>query len=610
MRVSILKPTHQNFKEKPVFGFDIETTGQKNRFYCGSVWNENQDFQKTFFKKSEMIEHFKQKRFKDSIVCATNLAFDFFGIMHDEEDKNFNTLFRGSDLLFAKTYLKNGRFNIKYSNGSQRLLFLDTMNYAQLSVEKLGKLINIPKLKKPICLGRLPDNDAEKEELIIYNMRDSEVSALGLKFLLKAFRRLGASFRPTIASTSMSLYKNYYLKNDYFRHSPKELDEQFNAYYGGRTEAFARGKIEDYFYYDVNSLYPFVMSSRRYPDPNSKRITNKNTTEYIHEYEGCSDITIFIPETEFPILPYRFENKLLFPYGTFRGWYSHVELREAIKRGATIKEVHRTYYFKETVDPFSRFIKDMYNKRMEYKKENNPMEYVVKILMNSLYGKFGQKFRNKDNWIPFPETIEELDKYDFFERFGNFIRVKQDYTEPSNFCIPIWALYTTSYARLHLHSLIERASPVYVDTDSLMTKKKMITGDDLGQLKLEMKINEGIVCKPKMYCIKGSKGDVVKIKGVGTRLSINDFIKLISLKKVNYTKFMRFKESMRREMDINEIVDMVKNFDLEDNKRNWNGQKFNIKEIQYSKAINTQDLSRNKSETFINQVAPLVLNKT
>ena len=579
----VLKPTKQRFTKHKVFGFDIETSNNNKDFYCASIVGDN--FSKFFYDKQELINEFKKDRFRNSIISATNLGFDFFGTFHETpEVMKFNTLFRGSDLLLAKTYIKNKDFHSKNVNGANRLLFLDTLNYAKMSVAKLGKILNIPKLDHPKSLGRLPVNKEEIDELKVYNLRDSEISQRFMKFLIESFEKLGATFKPTIASTSMSLFKNKYLKDSYFRADPHILTEQFNAYYGGRTEVFKRGHIKNMNYYDFNSLYPSVMIDNEFPNPNTMRTNRMNTLEYIREYDGISLVTVSFSGS-LPLLPLRYDNKLVFPTGKFTAWYSHVELRKALSEGYKILKVQKTYYFKENCKPFHNYVNDLYNLRLKFKAEGSSMEQVTKLLLNSLYGKFGQKFENKDNWVPFNLTKEELDKFDYIERHGDFLRVVKDFTVPSSFCIPIWALYVTAYARIKLYDCMKLCDPVYCDTDSVITSMDLPTSNKLGDLKLEMSVHDGIIVKPKMYALNTSVGEYVKIKGVGTQLDNARFDKLLLEPSVTYDKFMKLKESMRRGFIPNEIQSITKNLDLEDSKRVWKGV-FNPKVLQNSKPLN------------------------
>lgn len=578
----VFQPTKLRNFTKKIYGFDIETYDNNKKFYCASIYGD--DLIKTFFNKRKLIDYFKLPHFKNSYVCATNLGFDFFGTFYNQpEEFDFSILFRGSDLLFADTHSdgkKFHRYNDK-SHTTKKVTFIDTLNYAKLSVKNMGKILNIPKLKTPVALGKLPKNQKQKDELVTYNIRDSEISYRFIKFLFNAFYELGATPKKTIASTSMSLYKNKYLMNTYFRHDEETLLEQFKGYYGGRTEAFNRGEIRNMNYYDFNSLYPSVMLND-YPDPNTLRVCHINDTSYIESYDGISHVDLYCPDMQYPLLPLRTETKLLFPIGNFSGWHTHVELRKAMELGYVIKHVHKTFYYKETVKPFYDFVIDQYNKRNEYKKDNNPMEYVIKILMNSLYGKFGEKFINKDKWLPLPETIEELNEYPDFERVGNYIRLPNQTIPPRCHCFPIWAIYTTAYGRLKLYDILKRSNAVYCDTDSIITTKEYHDRTELGELKREFRIKYGVIVKPKFYGFVDDKNEEhVKIKGLGKRLNYDEFLKFIQNPKLTYMKFMKFKESVRRGFLPNEIQDMTKEYGLEDNKRYWD-KTFSFRELQSS----------------------------
>lgn len=570
MQISKLTPTIQKTIIPDIWGFDIETYGKDNNFYCASFWNESD--KKIFFNKNDIVHFVKSERLRSSFIAATNLSFDFFGVYDGHDDiRFFKTLFRGSSLLTAKRREKKNT-----------VTFIDTGNYANLSVEKLGKLLKLPKLNKPACLGRLPKNENEKRELLVYNMRDAEISGRALRFFYKSFHRIGATPKVTLASTAMSLFRNKYLSNVYYRHPIHVLDKQFLGYYGGRTEAFSRGIFENYYYYDVNSLYPSVMMNE-FPDPNTLRINKKNTTEYIEGTEGMSHVTIHCPYMEYPLLPFRHDNKLLFPIGTFTGWYCHNELRKAISLGYVIKRVHECHWYNGTCRPFDEYVKSLYHLRKS--SSNEQMSFIYKILMNALYGKFGQKYRGKDNVIPLNHTVEQLSQLTEFEILGNYIRIKKDRI-PSCFCIPVWAAYVTAYARMVMHNLIVRTRPLYTDTDSIITRKKLMDSDALGKLKCELFIEKGIIVKPKLYAIQGTETRV-KAKGIGTKLVWKDFERLLMDGKISYTKFMKFRESLRRKLPVNAIQDITKHLDLEDNKRQWE-RLFSSLELQHSAPLDMQ----------------------
>lgn len=581
----VLKPTKQRMFNKKIFGFDIETANDNKEFVVASIVGEN--YKKFFYTKGQLNEEVKNNKiFRNAVIFATNLSFDFFGTFFNEKDaENFFTLFRGSDLLLAKTYFYKEEFHkeakIK-TKSLKSLLFLDSMNFAKLSVAKMGEIIGLSKLKSPSFLGKEPQSEQEWKILKDYNLRDSEITLQFMEFLIKSFETLGATFKNTLASTSMSLFKNKYLDQNYFQPSEEILIEQFKSYYGGRTEVFKRGYFKDYNYYDFNSLYPSVMVDEVFPNPNTLRITRRNDLHHINNFEGISDVDIFVFPCKYPILPVRNEEgRVIFPTGNIRGWYTHIELREAIKQGAVVKKVHKTQYFLETCTPFKGFMEDLYNFRNDLKAKNNPMEYVVKITMNSLYGKFGQKFLNRDNWIHVKMITEkDLEEAETIERKGEYIRLVQS-SRPSSFCIPIWASYVTAYGRIKLHRAIEKYNPIYCDTDSLITRETIETSNQLGDLKLEMKIDEGIVVRPKFYALKDSENDYIKIKGLAKRLNFLEFIGLMHYPKVEYDKFTKFKEALRRNLIPNQIIQVSKEFSLEDEKRIWKN-KFNYHELEDS----------------------------
>lgn len=559
----ILKPGKQIISDLPMYGFDIETYDHNRKFYCASLFSDR--LKKSFFSKDSFIDFIKG--LAPCIIIASNLSFDFFGtFLRRPEIKGFDILTRGSNLLYAKTYVSGGIFN-RRGRSRDRILFIDTFNYAPFSVDKWGMIIGKRKLDKPHFLGRKPVDKAQKEQLLAYNMRDSEITYKAGMLIRDTFHMLGATFKPTIASMALSLFRNRYLDRVIFRHEEDVIREQFLGYYGGRVEAFSRGTFYDYNYYDFNSLYPDVMRNR-YPDPNSLRINHFDSIQYMMQHEGMTKVTVRSPDTEYPLLPYRADKKLIFPTGEFTGYYTNVELRHSLSIGYRIKKVYKSFYYRDICYPFIGYINDLYKKRMRYKKEGSPMQHMIKLAMNSLYGKFGQKFDERDNLIPFNHTAEELDKLNWFEFVGTggniFIRYK-NVVPPAPFCIPIWPSYVTAYGRIKLHEFIVDSRPLYADTDSLITKKTYPDSMGLGDLKLEHKIKRCIIVKPKFYMID----DMPKIKGIGKKLVCRDFLRIISDPKVRYKKFLKIRESLRRDLTCNEIIDIEKVLSLEDDKRVW-----------------------------------------
>ena len=597
-----LEPGKQRKNKKKIYGFDIETDmNDKNTFICASVYGD--DYQKRLKNKQECIDEFKHARYRNSIIAATNLGFDFFGtFMGTLEIQQFNLLFRGSFLLYARTWLDGSSQFFRKSLTSQKahgtMTFLDTLNYAHMSVEQMGEVLKIPKIDIGDKIGTVPQNDAEWDAMFEYNMQDARISQQFMKFLYAAFEELGATPKLTIASTSMSLFRNVYLDGTYYLQNTEDIIEIMQGYYGGRTETFKRGIIRERYYYDINSAYPHAMT-KPLPDPNTHRVTHKNVLDYIMNYEGMSEVKIICPENlPIPYLPFKYDGLLLFPTGNFSGWYTHFELRKALSMGYIITEVLKTHYYLKTCVPLKKYAQDIYERRKTRK--NTPMGMVDKLMLNSLYGKFGQRFTDREDYQPIskyaPKDLEELDD---FEIIGDFIKSKKD-TQPSCFCIPIWAAYITAYTRDQWFGFATQCDPDYGDTDSIITSKEMSTSDELGDFKLEMKIKEGLIVRNKMYALIDSENkEHVKIKGIMKRvkaipggktgkMTYKMFSQLEFNNVLYYDKFMKFKEANRRGFKVNEVIEIAKELDLDDAKRQWPGS-FSFNELQKSRPLHLID---------------------
>jgi hypothetical protein len=586
-----LKEKHRTIQR--ILGFDIETQNKNKEFLCGSIWSGDAAECRTFWNRDELAEYVLHRRFHNCIIAASNLSFDFFGAFHNHEAmNNARLLWRGGRLLRATMSAWGGN---AIRDSKERITFLDTMNYLPASVESLGEIIGVPKIKPPACLrfneggdavmygdivpelpeSRLILNDAERRQVIAYNMRDSQISAMAMSFFYDGFLSLGAEPKCTIASTAMNLFRTHYLHEKYPIPPVHILREQFLGYYGGRTEAFSRGKIIDKNFYDVNSLYPSVMLEE-YPNPASLHVMeNKPLKDMIGllEFEGLSEVEMIAPECAYPILPIRHENKLMFPIGRLPpSWQTHAELRKSLEMGYDIIAMHKTYYYTRNCSPFREYVTDLYAKRMRDK--GTPIEIIDKNLLTNLYGKFGQKFDNLDDMQPFARySYDDIMKLKCPVRIGDYLQFKQGQGIPPPFSMPIWSIYTTAKGRLRLHELLVKYKADYCDTDSIITSAKMPTSKDLGALKLEMHIDEGVIVRPKFYMLKGLKDEkefaVVKSKGVGTRISLDGFNELMMGKKISYYKFAKLKESLRRGFIPNEIFPYCKQLALEDTKRKW-----------------------------------------
>jgi hypothetical protein len=237
------------------------------------------------------------------------------------------------------------------------------------------------------------------------------------------------------------------------------------------------------------------------------------------------------------------------PIGAFSGWFFSEELYNAKKYGYHF-EILRGYIF-DRGNIFKDYINSLYNLRLEYDK-SDPMNYTAKILLNSLYGRFGMNddFNLLD--IVDQKELREMEKShltlsDIISFSSNKFLVS--YSNPSNKMVTLMdgnkethnvniaiAAAVTAYARIHMSQFKNNPSfpnLYYTDTDSAYFDGPLpdyfISNTILGALKLEGIYDNAVFLAPKVYALKINKGEIIKIKGLNKEAIINNNITLESL---------------------------------------------------------------------------------
>lgn len=378
------------------------------------------------------------------------------------------------------------------------ITFFDTLRHWQISVEGMGEMIDRPKL-------------AQDFQSVEYCRRDTEIVWFFVDEMLKRYEALGLKTKATLPAMALQLFQQFTTVPKY--PLPEFiLDWLRKSYYGGRVELYRVGPIKGITYhYDFNSLFPSVMRAEQYPDVSKNwRITD----EPDFSKEGAAEVTIDVPYTDIPTLPYRADEEVVFPYGTLHGCWTYPEIRQALQDGAIIRTTWQALEFDYTSRPFRTFIDFCYQERL---KASTPLDKGFwKLMMNSLYGKFGQK----DGLF----MIFEDREIDFATRASH--------------ANVIWSAYVTAYARLRQLCALRGCSEVYyTDTDSLFTPDEFQTTSGLGDLKLEGTHKLVEFHGSKMYVLDGK----AKAKGVKQTVA-DDFIRT---GRAVFRRPARFRESRR-----------------------------------------------------------------
>lgn len=247
---------------------------------------------------------------------------------------------------------------------------------------------------------------------------------------------------------------------------------------------------------------------------------------------GFIEAYVVCPKTiKRPFLPYRDKNKtLIFPTGEFVGVYYSEELKYARGLGYTVLPISG-YLFERMESPFRDFVSSLFESRLEARMSGNEaLAYVYKILMNSLYGRFGinpkstitelcDEDRYKD-LIRHSELIfgDMLSENNYIVAYHSNTGTVSDFLNPPKISAVQLAAAITAYARIHMYPYISREDCYYTDTDSVVLgqplPKEVISSSVLGKFKLEDRVQKGYFLAPKSYFYIAINGtNVLKYKG-------------------------------------------------------------------------------------------------
>ena len=172
----------------------------------------------------------------------------------------------------------------------------------------------------------------------------------------------------------------------------KVQDLAYRSYFGGRFEILKRGYIGTAYLYDINSAYPYALT--KIPDITKGQWMSSNKIQS-DTMLGFFKIQADISDCKYiPPFPFRANNIIIFPSGKFQTYCTLAELQTCKNINYKILKSFQFIPDKE-IFPFKDFIEKMYKKRLELKQNKNPLQLPIKIILNSIYGKTGERVRFK-----------------------------------------------------------------------------------------------------------------------------------------------------------------------------------------------------------------------
>jgi hypothetical protein len=432
--------------------------------------------------------------------------------------------------------------------------FIDTMNYWNTSVRRLGDSLGLPKLTRP-------EDTYSPGEWFGYCQRDVEIVERAVCGLMDEWERDGSGhWATTAAGLAWSAFRRYLPeKQILIDHGEPHQSMERAAYYGGQAEAYFLGKVnEPVWLYDVRSLYPWCMSQQFYPVQFLHMGKETDPAKVLQRLEFDCAVAKVIVKTEGSGYPVRIkgdnsaaavkrrriatgravweEDRLAFPVGKYSTYLAGPELARAIRRKEVVEIQSIAWY--RSAQIFREFVDHWFAKRPDVvTPENYARDVLAKTVLVSMSGYFAKhKMRWKDRpevraiaawgeWFGFDAQTEVSTK---FRAIGGAVQCLEPGGE-SRDSFPLISAYITAYGRQQLLSLRElcpEKSVLYQDTDSLMLtrdgrdaleSRNLIGSGELGGLRLVRELTSLEIHAVKDYehssgiCAAGVKDDHVKV---------------------------------------------------------------------------------------------------
>jgi hypothetical protein len=357
--------------------------------------------------------------------------------------------------------------------------------------ERFGRAITdfeeLTQSEKTIFYSEVP-----QDILTDYNRTDCEILWKAIQQFEEEIVGLGGQLQQTIASTAMTLFRRAFLKRDIF------TSERLNgiceqSYFASRVEVISRN-AEDFLIYDINSSFPYSMT---FPLPgNLKEFRTTLPDDDSDECIYLANVTIEVPDMHLPPLPFRKDNRVFFPIGRWRSWFTSTDIRLALREGATIHKVHEVYTF-EAFHDFAEYATKIYGLRASATSDFRRL--VLKYLLNSLYGKCAESIMKQEMLI----NPVEIDRTTM-QMLQPGVWLSENRAKISHRHVIIAAVITSIARRTLYDFAIEcsrQGKPMYYcDTDSIATKADLPIDDKtLGALKLEKRMEWAEFHAPKIY---------------------------------------------------------------------------------------------------------------
>ena len=538
-----LKNVKGNIEYHELYNFDIFDFDNKIHYYGNSK------------KEFDSIVYSLIKKYNRITLIAHNIKYDLANLnFHNEFFIDHEYLGLKLDKLFLDkvTFVK---FISKSKNMKYIIQFFDSFNYFHFSEKNMAKSLGMEKTltSEEYQITGNEWNNMLKEKGKEMVQMDTEILA---RYMENFLEKENIVHGLTIAQCSFNTYRKFYQKFPiYIDDDVLEDIKNYHVYRGARVESYVLN-IDNFipvYYYDINSLYPYVMASYPLSVKKIKKFyedeLNLEFVKRFYDYENYNFLINIKYEyygnnkpLRIPFLDYN-ENGILTQRYQGNIWVSDKELMEAVNDYPFIKIKFIKGYMFKNEDLFSEFVQDFYSLKKNSKGSDRD---IWKIILNSLYGKFGQKYQNmelisfnelKDNDYSFYLKVLyfkglKKQKFIFNDKtisiYDDFITISEK--DSSYKYNPLVASEISMYGRIYNYQLQKQIgfeNVLYTDTDSFFSineiNNESLINNNLGKLKLEKKGLAKIYGKKRYIFLDLNGKSEYTFSGVRKNAVINEY---------------------------------------------------------------------------------------
>lgn len=558
----------------PIQAFDTET--EKGKAFLLGCSDGAYSWSKTL---DSHLEFLTCSRYQKTLNVFWHLEYDFYAIFKRFSRKELQELYYFNVLEHGEYTIRlipRKFFSIKHKNIT--VSYFDIFQFYRMSLDNAAKRY-LGEEKKSIDVtkfGNAAYRKKHQERIIEYCLRDCTLT-----------QQLGEHLKSMLALIDVPLIKPYSAAslsvrwfNRKYRIPVSYWDERdklaYQQYRGGRFEVFQRGYFPKLYSYDIISAYPSVITELRDIQKGEWYYANRLLEDYTYAF---LKVRISTKENIIQPLGAKYEGVSVF---------AHLSKQERVITGeeyefmlahdlADIEVITGCFFYSVGEHYPFKDMQMLYEYRKSLKDDDNPLHMGIKLLQNSLYGKF---LELKPVLQACPYGVLSNDAFAVTGTTHNNYYRKEWHT--GNWFNPVYAALITSKIRLRL---LEAALPyqkhiISFQTDGLLSTKKCVSTDDkLGGWEYKGKY-EGVIIGSGVYTLQNNEDFVTRFRGfMSTRkLNLFDLLRSNPRKRIiamDKTRVVKLGEwllhpKVMRQDGLNEFVNVRRCLDINfDKKRLW-----------------------------------------